>query len=360
MRAQQVFKNFIQPNSLLKEYPQMFNWIPENYGLPQGFAMTNFTELKGCGCKVPQTQLLKYLSNINSDIGSETPDVSVVPIQGTERHSIISTIDFFYPLVENPYAQGRIACCNVLSDLYAMGLTRVDNILMVLGVSTEMTDIEKQVSTNLMIKGFNDCAKEAGTSVTGGQSVQSPWPIIGGVGITGAASDEFIMPVGAQKGDYLVLTKPLGVQLAVNTFQWMTQVPEKWKAIEKHTNRQELSYALDQALISMSTLNLSASQLFKAHNIKASTDITGFGIKGHSDYLAKAQEKKLKFVIHTLPIISNLYKLENKARDFGFIRGTAAETSGGLLVAVKDPDAFLKDYKKIIGNDWGWVIGEIF
>lgn len=64
-------------------------------------------------------------------------------------------------------------------------------------------------------------------------------------------------------------------------------------------------------------------------------------------------------MIHTLPIIRNLYKLENKARDFGFIRGTAAETSGGLLVAVKDPDAFLRDYKQIIGNDWGWVIGEV-
>lgn len=121
----------------------MFNWNPVEYRLPENFSLTSFTELKGCGCKVPQTKLLKYLDLIGkADIGSETPDVSVVPVDGDRSRSVISTIDFFYPLVENPYAQGRIACCNVLSDLYAMGVQRVDNVLMVLGVCTKMTEHE--------------------------------------------------------------------------------------------------------------------------------------------------------------------------------------------------------------------------
>ena len=74
-------------------------------------------------------------------------------------------------MVENPYAQGRIACCNVLSDLYAMGVTKIDTMLMVLGVCTNMTEKEKEISTSLMLEGFNDCAAEASTAVTGGQSV---------------------------------------------------------------------------------------------------------------------------------------------------------------------------------------------
>ena len=79
--------------------------------------------------------------------------------------------------------QGRVACANVISDIYAMGIDRVDNILMVLGISLQMTDSERQIVTREMIKGFNDCASEAGTQVTGGQSVMNPWPIIGGTAI---------------------------------------------------------------------------------------------------------------------------------------------------------------------------------
>lgn len=109
---------------------------------------------------------MRYLQLIGrGDIGTETPDVSVVP---TKAGHLISTIDFFYPSVENPYAQGRIACCNVLSDLYSMGVSEVSTVLMVLGVCLEMNEKEREVTTSLMIEGFNDCANEAGTSVTGG------------------------------------------------------------------------------------------------------------------------------------------------------------------------------------------------
>ncbi|CAD8071259.1 unnamed protein product [Paramecium primaurelia] len=352
-------KRFIKPSNLATKYPKLFNWQPEDHGLSKGFAMTNFTELKGCGCKVPQTQLLKYLGQIGSgDIGKETPDVSVFPVKQTKDFHTISTIDYFYPLVANPYAQGRIACCNVLSDLYAMGVTQVDTMLMVLGVCTKMTEEEKQISTSLMLEGFNDCAKEAKTSVTGGQSVQSPWPQIGGVGIASNHKDDFIMPNGAEAGDYLVLTKPLGVQLAVNTYQWMTTIPQKWDAIKGLTNEKEINEAFDHATKSMCTLNAAAASLFKKHKIKASTDVTGFGILGHAKYLAKAQKRKVQFVIDNLPIIRNLYKLDKKARDFRFLEGFAAETSGGLLLATKDPDSFLRDYKKLIG-EWGWVIGRV-
>ena len=94
---------------------------------------------------------------------------------------LITTTDFFYPLVEDPYLQGRIACANTISDVYAKGITRIDNILMVLGISLEMNEEERHITTKTMIQGFNDCATEAETMVTGGQSIMNPWPIIGGV-----------------------------------------------------------------------------------------------------------------------------------------------------------------------------------
>jgi len=87
---------------------------------------------------------------------------------GNEKIHLISTTDFFYPLVEDPYLQGRIACANTLSDVYAMGIDRVDHMLMILAISLQMNDEEREVVTRETIRGFNDCATEAGTKVTGG------------------------------------------------------------------------------------------------------------------------------------------------------------------------------------------------
>ena len=81
---------------------------------------------------------------------------------------LISTTDFFYPLVEDPYLQGRIACANTLSDVYAMGIDRVDHMLMVLAISLQMTEEEREIVTREMIAGFNDCATDGGTSISGG------------------------------------------------------------------------------------------------------------------------------------------------------------------------------------------------
>jgi selenide,water dikinase len=139
-------------------------------------------------------------------------DSSITPL----RHgglSLVQTTDFFYPLVEDPYMQGKqrlkdliavshtqlwiflgkIACANVLSDLYAMGVTECDNMLMLLAVSTKMTEKERDVVIPLMMRGFKDCALEAGSTVTGGQTVMNPWCTIGGVATTVCQPNEFIM-----------------------------------------------------------------------------------------------------------------------------------------------------------------------
>ena len=148
-------------------------------------------------------------------------DCSIMPLNSkrVKDHFLISTIDFFYPLVENPYTQGRIGCANVLSDMYSMGIDEVDNMLMVLGASKDMEENDRFISTQQMLKGFNDLANEGGTEVTGGQSVINPWPMIGGVAMSVVHVDDFIAPDGLQPNNILVLTKPLGTQVSVNLRQ---------------------------------------------------------------------------------------------------------------------------------------------
>ncbi len=154
----------------------------------------------------------------DGSIAKETPDCSVTKYLHDPTKHLISTTDFFYPLVNDPYMQGRIACCNTLSDVYAMGIDRVDHMLMILGVSLKMQEHQREIVTREMIRGFNECAAEAQTLITGGQSVMNQWPIIGGVANVVCHENEYIRPNGGKAGDVLVLTKPLGTQVAVNLY----------------------------------------------------------------------------------------------------------------------------------------------
>lgn len=160
---------------------------PVELGLESDFVLTNFSALKGCGCKLPQAKLLGYLDNLANDLKpNETPgmDSSVVKISHGQDLYLVSTTDFFFPSVEDPYVQGKIACANVLSDVYAMGVTEVDTMLMILGVCRDMSEKQRDVVTTQMIRGFNDLARRAQTNVTGGQTVMNPWPIVGGVAMS--------------------------------------------------------------------------------------------------------------------------------------------------------------------------------
>ena len=89
--------------------------------------------------------------------------------------------------------QGKIACANVLSDLYATGVSECDNMLMLLGVSTDLRSNEREIVTKLVLEGFRDLAVEAGTSINGGQTVLNPWFIVGGVATSIASDSEIIM-----------------------------------------------------------------------------------------------------------------------------------------------------------------------
>ncbi|KAH9508006.1 hypothetical protein Btru_052563 [Bulinus truncatus] len=284
-------------------------------------------------------------------------DSSITPL----RHgglSLVQTTDFFYPLVDDPYMMGKITCANVLSDLYAMGVTDCDNMLMLLTCSNKMTDKERDVIIPIIMRGFKDAAEEAGTQVTGGQTVVNPWLTIGGVATAVCQSNEYIMPDNAVVGDVLVLTKPLGTQVAVNAYQWLDQ-PERWNRVKLVVSEDDVRKAYQRAMFSMARLNRTAARLMHKYNAHGATDVTGFGLLGHANNLAKIQKNEVGFVIHNLPVIAKMAAISKACGNlFGLLQGTSAETSGGLLVALprEQAAAFCKDIEKQEGYQ-SWIIG---
>jgi len=295
------------------------------------------------------------LEGIGEGIGM---DCSVVPLRQKDLF-MVTTTDYFYPLVDDPYMQGMIGCANVLADQYAMGVSECDTMLMILAVSLEMEKSDREIATRLMIEGFNDQAKKAGTNVTGGQTVQNPWPIIGGVATSIVSKSEFITPDAAEPGDVIVLTKPLGIQVAVNLSQWR-YTEAKWIRVADITTKEEVEIAYQKAISSMARLNRNGAKLMHKYGAHGATDVTGFGILGHGRNLAKNQKKAVDFQIHSLPIIKGMAEADTKVNIFSLLKGQSAETSGGLFIclAADQAEKFCKEIQEIDGEP-AWIIGKV-
>jgi len=280
-----------------------------------------------------------------------------------QGHYCISTTDFFFPLVDSPYLQGRIGAANVLSDLYAEGVGECDFVLMLLAACRDMTEDDRSICTREMVRGFNDACLEAGSTVTGGQTVLNPWPVIGGVATTICSEGEFVKSDGAQVGDVVVLTKPLGTQVAVNVHEWRIRETPKWKEL---TDRNILSEdqaedMMHSALCSMVRLNRHGGSLMVKHHAHAGTDVTGFGILGHAQNLMDNQLAGVGMEIHTLPCIANTSKVEKSGvLDFQLLKGYSAETSGGLMICMKDHDAqrYCQELEALDGEQ-AWIVGRV-
>jgi len=243
-----------------------------------------------------------------------------------------------------------------------MGTPRVDHMLMVLAVSLDMNEIERRVITREMIRGFNDAAEEAGTKITGGQSILNPWPIIGGVANTVVNKDEFLIPNNAQEGDVIVLTKPLGTQVVVNLNEWKSENNQKYQKVigQNIASDKDIKQMSDLAIQSMGKLNKNAATLVRKYRAGACTDVTGFGILGHLENLAEAQKLKLELKIDMLPVIKKTHIIESEIQNFNLMKGYSAETSGGLMCMIKEKDVqgFMDDLKNEFGEK-SWVIGQV-
>lgn len=140
---------------------------------------------------VPKNELLDYLNYSNNDANDLMLDCSITET-GISGYSLVQSTDMFYPLVDDPYLQGEIACANVLSDLYAVGVHTPNTMLQLISTSERMSPSAKEIVTKLMMRGFSDAAKRAGTRITGGQTIRNPWVIIGGVVSAVVPTDQII------------------------------------------------------------------------------------------------------------------------------------------------------------------------
>lgn len=287
-------------------------------------------------------------------------DCSIVPLK-QKGLFMISTTDYFYPLVDDPFIQGKIGCANVLSDLYSFGVVDCDNMLMILAVSLDMNSAERDVVTKQMIAGFAEQAKIGNTIITGGQTVLNPWPIIGGTAISICSQNDFIHPENAQPGDLIILTKPLGTQVAVNAYQWLNLKDQtKWNKISDLISKEETIRAYEVAMDSMSRLNRNAAILMHKYGAHGATDVTGFGIMGHGTNLVSNQKLSLRFVIDTLPIIRSMKVVDTKLNMFKLLNGYSAETSGGLFICISSDKAkeFCEELETLDGSP-AWIIGKV-
>ena len=364
---------------------------PVKLGLPADFVLTDYTRLKGCSCKVPQPKLLVLLESIRqhnerakaggeldaaeverqrlADVGM---DCSIVPIKSKAAAAMaggdssralfmVSTTDFFFPSVEDPFLQGRIGCANVLSDLYSMGISECDTLLMLLAASTDMEESERYTVTLEMMKGFAAAAREGDVAVTGGQTVLNPWPLIGGVAMSVAAKSEMVLPDGIVAGDVFVLTKPLGVQLAVNLQQWTRRPSPLYKAkVEGRMSVEEIHALYAAATAQMARLNRNGAVGMQKYGAHGCTDVTGFGLLGHAKNLAQAQQNAVTIEITHMPVLRGAVVGERLlGGKYKLFEGLSAETSGGLLVAFPD-EATAQAYMDFVVAADGcpaWIVG---
>jgi selenide,water dikinase len=197
-------------------------------------------------------------------VGLEEPDDAAVWRLDDER-AIVSTVDFFPPVVDDPYAFGAIAAANALSDVYAMG----GEPLFAINMAAFPEDLDHAILREIL-RGGAEKVREAGALVVGGHTITDKEPKYG-LAVTGMVHpDRVLTKGGAQVGDVLILTKPLGA--GVLTTGGKRGV----------TTRVEM----DTAIASMSRLNKVAAHLAVAHGVHAMTDITGYGLMGHAHQMA--------------------------------------------------------------------------
>lgn len=293
-------------------------------------------------------------------IGLQAVDDAAV-YQVNEQQAIISTADFFPPVVDDAYAFGAIAAANALSDVYAMG----GQPLMAINLVSWPADLEPELLSEIL-RGGGEMVAQAGAVVAGGHTVTDKEPKYG-LAVTGMVHPQRIFTKGgARPGDLLVLGKPLGTGL-ITTAHKREQVDET---------------DLEAALRSMMRLNRQASQalLRLGEQVHAVTDITGFGLLGHAWEMAAQSLVGMRFQFHALPLLPNVYRYA----ELGCITGGAQrnaeylnkhvriaqevdlferealwdpQTSGGLFAAIA-PEAWPELAAQAAEAEF-WRVGEV-
>lgn len=297
-------------------------------------------------------------------VGLQTSDDAAVFRMAGDL-AVIQTVDFFSPIVDDAYTFGQIAAANSLSDVYAMG----GDVLFALNIAAFPDDLDPAILTRIF-EGGADKLAEAGAVIAGGHTVSDPEPKYGMV-VTGAIKpDRIWTKAGAQPGDRLVLTKPIGSGIVSTALKRGSAAPAQ----------------VEGAVAVMSTLNKAASEAARAMPIHACTDITGFGLLGHAAEMAAKSGVRLTIDAAAVPLLDGAYALAEtgnvagglgKNRDYFSSHSEATvtidpgvdptlrdllfdpQTSGGLLFAV--PEAQARGLCQALERAGvsHWIIGEV-
>ncbi len=304
--------------------------------------LTGYAHGGGCACKIPPGELEQAVAGLTGQVGDDIivglddgDDAAAVRIR--DDLAVLSTADFFTPVVDDPYDWGRIAAANALSDIYAMGGTPVVAINLV-GWPREVLPMELMTE---VLRGGLDVGAQAACPVIGGHTIDDPEPKYG-MAVTGVAEPgRLLRNDAAEPGLPITLTKPIGVGLLNN----------------RHKQTGEV---FEEAIALMTTLNRDASIAAVAAGVRAATDVTGFGLLGHLHKLCRASGVGAVVDRASVPAVSGA---DEALRD-GFVSGGTrrnldwvrphltvdsgvsdddllfladAQTSGGLLVVGEVP-----------------------
>lgn len=304
--------------------------------------LTKYTQGLGCACKLRPQELEKILKDLpvttdpNILIDTNNSDDAAVYRINSET-ALVQTLDFFTPIVDNPYDFGAIAAANALSDIYAMGAKPIFALNIVGFPSNRLPmEILKEI-----LKGAQDKATEAGISIIGGHTIDDPEPKYGMVvsGIT--HPNKILSNANAKEGDAIIITKPIGLGIIATALK-RGLVDEKTEKL---------------AIKTMSDLNKYAAEIIEKYDVNACTDVTGFGLLGHLSEISLASKMDVEIIVNQVPIIEKTWEFATSniipggstnnlnhfskyidwAKDISNIEKiilSDAQTSGGLLFTV--------------------------
>ncbi len=307
--------------------------------------LTSFSHGAGCACKLGPAQLQEVLGGMGSAaappellVGTETGDDAAV-YRLNEHQAVVATLDFFTPIVDDPYDWGRIAATNALSDIYAMGATP----LFALNIAAWPVEDLPLSMLGEVLRGGRDVASAAGIPVAGGHTITDPEPKYGMVAIGMVHPDRLTRNSSVPPGATLVLTKPLGLGMISTAIKAGTASPEM----------------IQTAVDVMTTLNRDAALAAAEVGAEAVTDVTGFGLLGHLHMMLAASGVAATVDAAAVPFIGGVVALARAGvAAGGTVRNRAfvdpfvgwgdldepeqllladAQTSGGLIIATTDP-----------------------
>ena len=336
--------------------------------MPEDIRLTSLAHGGGCGCKLSPAVLRDILATMpaagafaNLMVGTETSDDAAV-WRLNDSQALVATTDFFMPVVDDPFEFGRIAATNALSDIYAMGATPI-LALAIVGMPVGVMPVE--MIRKILEGGASVCAA-AGVPIAGGHSIDSKEPIYGLVALGLVHPDKLLTNRTGKAGDVLILTKPLGVGI--------------YSAALKQGRLDDAGYA---AMIASTTkLNTFGKDLGRLAGVHALTDVTGFGLLGHTLEMARGAGLMAELGAEP-PLLPGVAALAREGvRTGASTRNwdsysdavelpegfeswrchilTDPQTSGGLLIAVAsgEADAVLGK-ARVAGFDGSAIVGRL-